>query len=496
MAGPWYVNPAAGGSATGLSWTNAFLTNAAAAAAAGAGETVYFASTGDQVGGAGSNIAMNWSPTGNSLPVLFFCAVTTAPVPGPSDLATTGVMESTTSGQLSTQGNLYMYGMTLRAGSSTSGPDMSLGNTFNNTQKFESCHIEMAGTGNGYLKICTGEEGMVEFRNVTMKMASTGKKIYAPSRLWWISGGADAASSVPSILFEDVLAEAYFEDLDLSVWTGITFVNDNKRPCSLTLVRCKMPSSYTLLAAQTKCPGMVVVDMISCSSAASPWISSRATGGGLQTTDTGLYLSGGSHYDTTSYSWKLATTAVPTWYFPFLCMPIGKWNPTTGSNVTITLQGIYNGAAIPNNDDYWYDVSIFGSASSTLGTLVTTTKANGLATGTALTASTATWTGPPARANTTVYAVNDQITVASNLGRIFFCTTGGTSAGSEPGGYATAIDGGSVTDNGAVFRAGWRFQIPTTFSAPQPQLKGDMSVIVKAAKVSTNVWFDVKAVLT
>jgi len=58
-----------------------------------------------------------------------------------------------------------------------------------------------------------------------------------------------------------------------------------------------------------------------------------------------------------------------------------------------------------------------------------------------------------ARINSTAYALGYQITVASNPGFMFYCTTAGTSAGSEPAGYATAINAGTVTDGTAVFTA-------------------------------------------
>ena len=55
-----------------------------------------------------------------------------------------------------------------------------------------------------------------------------------------------------------------------------------------------------------------------------------------------------------------------------------------------------------------------------------------------------------ARQNSHAYAVGDVIKLPTNPGRVFFCTDGRHVAGSEPGGYATAVDGGSVTDGGAT----------------------------------------------
>ena len=95
---------------------------------------------------------------------------------------------------------------------------------------------------------------------------------------------------------------------------------------------------------------------------------------------------------------------------------------------------------------------------------------------TALTADTSAWdTAATARANTHAYALGDIIKLSSNPDRLFFCTTAGTSAGSEPGGYASAVDGDTVTDNTAVFRAGWRFKTTVTLTSPDPAQAGNVN---------------------
>ena len=114
-----------------------------------------------------------------------------------------------------------------------------------------------------------------------------------------------------------------------------------------------------------------------------------------------------------------------------------------------------------------------------------------LATNAALTADTSAWDSlVTARANGHANVVGDIIGVSTNPGRVFFCTTSGTTAGSVPGGYASAVDGGSVTDGTAVFRAGYRFRLVVVLSSPQPQMAGYLRATVKAAKVSTTFYID------
>jgi hypothetical protein len=100
-------------------------------------------------------------------------------------------------------------------------------------------------------------------------------------------------------------------------------------------------------------------------------------------------------------------------------------------------------------------------------------------TGTAYSADTSGWdTGVTARANSHAYSVGDIIKTSSNPGRILFCTaSSGNSAASEPGGYATAVDGGSVTDGSCTFRAGSRFLMTVSVT---PQMQGFIYTHVRA----------------
>jgi hypothetical protein len=178
-------------------------------------------------------------------------------------------------------------------------------------------------------------------------------------------------------------------------------------------------------------------------------------------------------------------------------MPIAVWNSVTATNRTVTLQGAYNGTALPNNNDLWIEVDYLGTASSTDGTRATTGIANPLSSPSALTASTMAWdSAATARANSTAYVIGNFIKLASNPGRLFICTANGTSAGSEPAGYATAVDGGSVTDGGATFRALVRFSIAVTLSTPQPQEAGYIVTYIKGVKLSSTFWVDPTATLS
>jgi hypothetical protein len=174
-----------------------------------------------------------------------------------------------------------------------------------------------------------------------------------------------------------------------------------------------------------------------------PYSSSRFAYEGTETTETSIVRTGGAVDPAgQAQSRKIVTTANTQWLRPFRCEPWAIWNETTGADVTVTVYGLAASASVMN-DAVFMDVEYLGDASSALGKIVTTTKADVLATAVAVTSDTSTWdpSSVALRANSTAYAVGNTVRVASNPDRIFMCTVAGTSAATEPAG------GGVVTWN-------------------------------------------------
>lgn len=217
---------------------------------------------------------------------------------------------------------------------------------------------------------------------------------------------------------------------------------------------------------------------------------------GAQTVDVSVYkIDGGTDGlspQSMKYLTNLASQATPSWQTPFHGMQLEVMNSVALYEVTATVEGLASPvafSALPLNDEVWIEVVYMASSSSPLGGVASGTKANILATGAAQQASTAKWTAP-ARANSKVYAQGDAVEVASNPGRVFFCTTAGTSNGSEPAGYASAVDGGTVTDGTATFKAGWRFKMSVKCVSPPVMQAGPITVYPKMAKASAVVYLD------
>ena len=82
----------------------------------------------------------------------------------------------------------------------------------------------------------------------------------------------------------------------------------------------------------------------------------------LLTEETTIVRTGGASDGTTPISWKIVTTANCNYSMPFECPPIAIWNDTTGSAVTATVEGIWGGGAVPNDDEVWLEVEYLGDA--------------------------------------------------------------------------------------------------------------------------------------
>jgi hypothetical protein len=264
---------------------------------------------------------------------------------------------------------------------------------------------------------------------------------------------------------------AVFEGCDFSNWAS-NLLGGPDLAASTVFKDCKLNSGVTIVLTGDSTLSMSgCIDITRCDSGGTNYRNERHHWSAAETTSTNVVRTGGASDGATPISHRITTTTnltaaniIAAAFFPAIPMVI--WNAVTGSNRNVTLYGIANDSRVPNNDEVWFDVEYLGSASSPQGSFASGTKSNILATGTALTANTSAWdSAATARANTTAYVVGNVIKTASNPGRIFFCTSAGTSAGSEPGGYATAVDGGSVTDSGATFRAGCRFS--QTLTLPQ-----------------------------
>lgn len=459
-----------------------------------AGDTIYVsASSAETLTSAASGVITTGS---NTTVTSIICVSNTPSLPPVTGDITTGASITCSSSSFpSLTGAIYMVGVALT--SNAASLNISLGTSYGH---YVNCPFTLGGSSTQGLAI-GGPRTKNILENCTVGFGGSNTAgISVSGRIIWkntASAVSKTGTNWPSQLFGANLGtngsgDMLIENVDLSSFAGTNFIGSNSTAGRVVFKDCKLPN-ITLGSGQVVYYGMAA-DFINCDTAGSIYNHSRWWAEGTQTTSTTAVRTGGASDGTTAYSWQIATSSLSQWIEPFESLPICIWNTIiTPSSTTITIEAAYVGTSLPNTDDIWIDVNYYGTSSSTLGTCQTTTKSNVLASGTGWSSSTALWGGSAAaRQNSHAYALGDMIGVssASSIVRLFVCTTAGTSSGSLPGGYATAVDGSQITDGTAVMTAVERFQLTTTISSPKVQSAGFITVYVYCAKPSATFFLD------
>jgi len=406
--------------------------------------------------------------------------------PGSADV-TTGASVTNSSLTLTVNGNAHYWGFTFGS------PTLTVGSTQQSTQRHTNGTLNLT---TGTLTV-GGAYSQTEFVNTTVNWSGAATFITlmgsSGGRFRWrdTANAVSYASTMAASLFSgsgNFFLEAI--GVDFSAYTGVGAVALGILTCPrVVFTGCKFASTVTLVTSTTSVHAAMMSDFINCDSGGAIYRHERGMPEGTQKVDTAIVRTSGASDGTTPISWKIVTSSLAIFDVPFEAMPNGFWNATTGSAVTLTIEALYNGAALPTNDQIWVEGEFFGTAASTKLSRATGSKTNPLASGSALTASTVAWdSAATARANSHLYQLGEVIAVSSNTSRVFVCTVAGTSSGSLPGGYASAVDGGTVTDGTATFRAAVRCKLVVVCTSPQSA--GFIRAIVKVAVPSSTVWVD------
>lgn len=422
---------------------------------------------------------------------------TIPPVAADIIAAPTASITTTGASALALNGIGFASGIAISAGSGASAANVGVNGP--GIVTLQDCSLTAAGTLAASIRLGADYGSCKVFLNgvvVSFGAAASSIVCGAGRVIWRNTPSAIVGATLPTTLISSPTQLLVLDGIDLSaLGVGNTLIGRISSGSNVMLIDCKLGSSVVVAATASYIYDRTV-DLVRCDSGGTTYRQERYWFEGVLMQSTAITRTGGATDGTTPVSWAVTMTANVEWWHPFECFPIAEWNGRTATNLTATVHGIINSATLPNNDEVWLEVDYFGSASSPQASVVTGTKSNILASGTAQAADASAWDGAAtARANTTAYTLGQVIKLASNPGCIFFCTSAGTSAGTEPAGYVSAVDGGSVTDGGATFRAGVRFSMTTTLSAPQPAMAGALRGIVKIAKASATVYIDPLLVL-
>lgn len=319
----------------------------------------------------------------------------------PPTSTTTGATLTVTGGSTVVQINslgLYCEGVEFIA--NANGAVIQVGNTavgyrqtFKNgkfTLANNSATSTMTFGGTGYGRQ-TLDNVQVSFANASQKMF-----VYLGDFEWRNTPSALQGAAVPGTLINSAASSSHvralIDGVDFSAaGSGKTIVvasqSFNGR---MQFMNCKTGASVT----KSETPGLKSfhVDFVNCDSGANNYVTESYRYEGTLTTEIGIVRTGGASDGTTPIAWKVVTNANAKFTEPFECPPIAVWNEDTSSK-TLTIQGIWGGGAVPNDDDIWVEVEYLGDASFPISSVISDAKASVLATAAGQSASSETWGG-------------------------------------------------------------------------------------------------------
>lgn len=395
----YYVRSGAAGAGTGADWANAYTTLAAALSGKAAGD-IFYVSEDHTETTAGLTLTF---PGTVANPNRVICVNHSGSVPPvAADIRATAAINVSGSSSLNIgAGGVYIDGVifTTGTGGATGTAGINVGNGNNQMLVLRNCSLRIASTGSGS-RITLGslDSCYTSLDNTTLSFANAGQAVKVVGKAVWSNTASALLGTMPTTLFisgnnsDAQVVEVRGVDLS-AAGAGKTIVGAGTGPTAVySFTDCKLHASVTL-AATPASTGSGEIDYVRTGSAGVSYNQGRYRYSGTLTEETVIVRTGGASDGTTAIAWKIVTTANAHLPVPFEAPPIAIWNDTTGSAVTATIQGIWGGGAVPNDDEIWVEAEYLGDASSPLGSFVNDSKANILAAGAGQGAGAGTWGG-------------------------------------------------------------------------------------------------------
>lgn len=406
-----YVRSGAGGAGTGADWANAYTTLAAAFTAKAAGDNFWISE--DHAETQASTMTLT-SPGTAAAPCTAICVNHSGTVPPVSaDLRTTATITTTGASAINIGHSTYYYGITFSAGTGVTGVGITIGIDSGHFLYFLRCVLQKLGTNASGIGIAgAGDKVYVVFDNTQVTFGSTGDSVtVGPAKFIWKNTALPLlGGSTPNpVITTQTQGSCTLIGLDFSNsrYAAKTLIGISTTSLSPVLIEnCAIYSGMQLYNTPGS-PAQSDIIATLVDSSGTNYNAQKAQYAGTQTVETTIVRTGGAVNRTTPIAWKIVTTANSAWIAPFESLPISDWNDVVGSNVTVTVYGIWGGGAVPNTDDIWPVVSYMGSASSPIATITAGTKADFLAAGVAWASDGSTWGG-----STTAFKMSVTITPA------------------------------------------------------------------------------------
>lgn len=389
-------------SSSGFTWVDARATVAGASLIDVAGDSIYVSS--NHAESTASSVSISLAGTVVS-PTRVICVLDNAEPP--TAVSTTATVSTTGSGAITFSGAaFYVYGLRINAGVGiTASVSINLNNTVGARAAYEDCAFAFSATGAGSrLEVVSAAGQLTTFEGCAISFASTSQRLYVnhAGTFLWNGGAIDSVSSAITGLFGAGASgsRAIVSGVDLS--RGAATMNLFTAGISgvFGLIRnCRMPASWSGSLTTGTLAMSERYEMYNCDSTDTNyrlWIAAYC---GSIKSETTVVRAGGASDGATPLSWAMTSNdnAKSPLLFTLASPEIVRWNDTTGSAITVTIEIVSNEPL--DNKQCWIEVQYLGTAGYPLGSLISSAPANLLGLSTALASSSEEWatagiTGP------------------------------------------------------------------------------------------------------
>lgn len=261
---------------------------------------------------------------------------------------------------------------------------------------FDGGELGVYGTSGGTINFgsttLNGISNKASLSNTKVHFKTTTSSIVLNSTFfeWRDTPTALNGTAIPTNLFTMGHAGvAIIEGVDLSaqVGNGSRYLISGSQAKLITFNGCKLDpailvGSFTNSAASE----VIVID----STIADQKYDYRGT---WKRTESYSMLDGSN--DGVPFCYEMTTTATAVFDDPFESLPLAIYNTTIGSAITLTIEGIWSGGALPQDDDFYIRVAYKDTTGSDLYQYVTSGQTDILDTAVNLTSSSVTWNASP-----------------------------------------------------------------------------------------------------
>lgn len=384
------------GNWTGGQAPHARVANAIATNWAAAGNTVFVKD--DHA--ATQSTSITWLGVGTyAAPIKVICHDGGAYPPVAGNVSTGATETVSGVGSISLTGELYVEGLGFIA--SANGGSIALCNNAGARQYIKNCTCALTNAGTTQSIAFGGSgnpHGHLVADNVTVQFGNVAHVVsFGRSNLVWKNTpSAIVGATIPTILLSPHTTTSQFSvdinGVDLSAaGSGKTLVGPLAAAGNVRLTNCKLNASVTICSTPTF--PRAQVQLVNCDGADTTYRNEVYSYQGTLTTELTIIRTGGASDGTTPISWKVDTTANASFLFPFECPPIIRWNETVGTPITVTIQGIWGGGAVPDDDEIWVEVEYLGTSGFPLSETISDGLATVLSTPAGQAAGSGTWGG-------------------------------------------------------------------------------------------------------